>query len=159
MTVSEVSKVLGMSISTTRRRLLSEGGMRSRKEAIRLAANKGRMRRYGERKPISEQGRINMRLGKAAYFKKHKPVGKSLKPSGYVEMTTGEHKFRPEHVVIIEQRLGRKLTSDECVHHIDHCKSNNTPDNLEIMTRSAHSRLHALENISRRKRNLKGQFI
>lgn len=50
----------------------------------------------------------------------------------------------PEHVLFAEQALGRKLKPDEVVHHIDRNKRNNSLDNLVVMTRSEHSRLHML---------------
>lgn len=46
---------------------------------------------------------------------------------------------------VMEQILGRKLTSDEIVHHIDGNKLNNDPANLQIMTRAEHARLHMRE--------------
>jgi len=47
-----------------------------------------------------------------------------------------------EHRLILEEKLGRKLTADEIVHHIDGNKWNNNSDNLVIMTRSEHAKLH-----------------
>ena len=46
---------------------------------------------------------------------------------------------------VMEQILGRKLTSDEIVHHIDGNKLNNDPANLQIMTRAEHARFHMRE--------------
>ena len=46
------------------------------------------------------------------------------------------------HRLIMEDHLGRKLTSDEIVHHIDGNKLNNNINNLKVMTRGEHSRLH-----------------
>jgi hypothetical protein len=43
---------------------------------------------------------------------------------------------------VMEQKLGRLLTFDELVHHKDHDKTNDSPDNLEIETRSEHTRRH-----------------
>lgn len=63
-----------------------------------------------------------------------------------VKDTTYRKRFgRHEHRVVAEQKIGRPLRSDEHVHHIDGNKHNNHPDNLEVMTRSEHLRLHALE--------------
>ena len=50
---------------------------------------------------------------------------------------------RHEHRAIAEAILGRKLAANEVVHHKDGDKHNNQPDNLIVMTRSEHSRLHA----------------
>ena len=47
-----------------------------------------------------------------------------------------------EHVHIIETEIGRKLTKDECVHHIDMDKSNNERNNLMLTNRKEHVRLH-----------------
>lgn len=49
-----------------------------------------------------------------------------------------------EHRYIMEQHLGRKLFSNECVHHKDKDKSNNRLSNLEVKTLSQHSRDHQL---------------
>jgi len=47
-----------------------------------------------------------------------------------------------EHRYIMEQHLGRKLTSNEIVHHIDGNGRNNKLNNLKLTTRSEHSREH-----------------
>lgn len=58
----------------------------------------------------------------------------------------------------METKLGRKLSKEEVVHHIDGNKTNNSLDNLQLMTRSEHSSHHAKENYKSRKINNKGQF-
>jgi HNH endonuclease len=47
------------------------------------------------------------------------------------------------HRYVMELHLGRKLTSNEVVHHIDGDPLNNDPDNLALLSRSEHQRLHA----------------
>ncbi|MBO5630402.1 MAG: HNH endonuclease [Aeriscardovia sp.] len=55
-----------------------------------------------------------------------------------------------EHRLIVEKMLGRKLSTDEIVHHIDGNKWNNDPSNLEVVTRSEHARMH-FDEINRSK--------
>jgi hypothetical protein len=55
-------------------------------------------------------------------------------------------KKRALHRVIVEEREGRRLRSDEIVHHQDHNPLNNDPRNLVILSRSEHQRLHARKN-------------
>jgi hypothetical protein len=51
-------------------------------------------------------------------------------------------KYKMLHRIIVEKHLGRKLSDDEIVHHIDGDGLNNSINNLQIMTRSEHSRHH-----------------
>lgn len=51
-----------------------------------------------------------------------------------------------EHRLIYELHYGVKLTSDIQIHHINHDKLDNRPENLRAMSISEHMKLHALEN-------------
>ena len=46
------------------------------------------------------------------------------------------------HRLIMEKRLKRKLSSNELVHHINGNIHDNRIENLEIVTRSEHKKLH-----------------
>lgn len=46
------------------------------------------------------------------------------------------------HRVIVENHLGRLLTSNEIVHHIDGNKHHNDIINLKVMTQEDHVRMH-----------------
>lgn len=48
-----------------------------------------------------------------------------------------------EHRLIAQQMLGRDLTSEEHVHHINADPTDNRPENLVVLCRADHKRLEA----------------
>lgn len=49
-----------------------------------------------------------------------------------------------EYRLVAAAVLGRMLTADEHVHHIDLDETNNTPTNLVVVNNSEHKRIHWL---------------
>lgn len=47
-----------------------------------------------------------------------------------------------EHRLIAEQMLGRRLEKDEIVHHKNGKRWDNRTDNLEVMHKSDHAKMH-----------------
>lgn len=56
---------------------------------------------------------------------------------------------------IAEKTIGRPLSTDEEVHHIDGDHFNNSPENLAILSKSEHSKIHA----SNKDRGEDGRFV
>jgi len=54
-----------------------------------------------------------------------------------------------EHRLVMEQELGRLLATDEVVHHINHVKTDNRIENLELTTLSEHTRHHKKGSVGR----------
>ena len=55
---------------------------------------------------------------------------------------------RLEHRVVMEAIIGRPLRGDEVVHHLNHDKADNRPENLSLTEPSRHNREHAVERWS-----------
>ena len=68
--------------------------------------------------------------------------------NGYKYIWFADGSGQPEHRYIIEKELGRKLDSNECVHHKDGNRANNDLDNLEVLTRAEHSKLHRQQELT-----------
>lgn len=145
--LTEVAQRYGVSVSTARRCVKASGSLRSKQEAARLAAEGGKMGKgfRGKQRTFSEEHCRNISAGRQKWGQENTP-GFRITSHGYVEFTRGEYEGRMEHVVLMEKRIGRRLRPDECVHHVDGVRTNNTDDNLALMTRAGHSRLHRIQD-------------
>jgi hypothetical protein len=159
MSIPEVAANTGMRRSTVRRHLRNAGVLRSRADGVRNAGDRGRLGcgMRGKNRVFTES-HCNAIAGARRRHADLHAVGISKKPSGYIEHTRGNHKGRSQHRVIMELHIGRRLRSDEHVHHKDGNRSNNDISNLELMTASQHMSHHAQENHHQRRRNQDGTW-
>lgn len=151
--IPDIAQILEWPRSRVRQKLLGMAVvLRSRSEGVRAASSKLGKHLAGKKIVFTPQWRANISEARRAYAETN-ASGISKKTNGYVEYTRGENKGRSVHVVTMEKRLGRPLLTDEVVHHIDGNKHNNDINNLALMTRSAHARLHRREEQITRKEN------
>lgn len=69
--------------------------------------------------------------------------------NGYAYLSNNNNEVA-EHRYVMESKLGRKLETWETVHRINHNKLDNRPDNLMLVTRSEHVKLHNRWNTKNR---------
>lgn len=64
----------------------------------------------------------------------------------YSHITLANGIFISEHRYLMEKFIGRKLKSDEVVHHINFRRDDNRLENLIVMSKTAHSSFHNLKH-------------
>ena len=101
------------------------------------------------------KGKIGYNSGKTHY---NWNGGKRTSSQGYLEIKSPNHPFRnkqnyvPEHRLIVEKHLGRYLTKDEVIHHINEIKTDNRIENLYLFSkRWQHCVYHRYINSGKRK--------
>lgn len=96
--------------------------------------------------------KIAGRIGKASATYKD---GRTITSAGYVlVLAHGHPNAKPnnyifEHRLVMENKLGRYLTSEEHVHHINFNKADNRVSNLAVMSNAEHRKLHRSNNNNR----------
>lgn len=111
----------------------------------------------GKRNPMYGRGMVgeaNPMFGKRRELSPRWRGGRKTRPDGYVRVIAPvghpariEHRatglaYVLEHRLVVERHIGRYLTDDEVVHHIDGNPSNNSIENLAIMSKVEHGKLH-----------------
>ena len=77
--------------------------------------------------------------------------GRYLRQDGYYEIRV-DGRYKMEHVYIMEQHIGRRLTRGEVVHHKNGNKTDNRLENLQVMTISEHMRHHHPNGVARKRK-------
>jgi hypothetical protein len=160
--VADLAPISGVSKHILRRRFLKAGIMRNRTDANKVAFSTGKMDNRKTRKgiPQSEKAKEKQSASMLESWET-RARGWRVSSNGYHEYTRGPNAGRSFHVILMEERIGRRLLQDEVVHHIDGDTTNNDISNLALMTKSAHSRLHRYEDKlagRERLRNNQGQY-
>jgi len=93
---------------------------------------------------LSELAKKNKVLAKRGVRSSRWKGGRHTDKKGYVSIWMPEHPnarmagYVHEHRYVMSEHLGRPLTSEESIHHINGIKDDNRIENLEIMTKRVH---------------------
>lgn len=117
--------------------LKKNGLVRSRSDAVKLFCENNPCE---WKRNLSDDRKRKIVEARAKFLETH-PRKRSLTDRGYIRIKLNGRKVL-EHVLVMEQHIGRRLGPDECVHHINGNHSDNRLDNLQLMTKSEHARLH-----------------
>lgn len=146
--IPQIAGRTGINKSRVRAELLRAGvTLRSRTDALRIREGLGQHLK-GKKRPLTQAWKDNISAARNKWAEKN-AKGTRITSHGYVEYTRGPHKGRSVHDVTMEERIGRRLRSDEHVHHIDENRQNNDDNNLALVTGSGHARLHRILDVLR----------
>lgn len=110
-------------------------------------------RRVFETKSLSQKAAYKKKYPNGRHGEDH-PNWKGGKRTsghkGYIKVYVPDHPNAVqgtifEHRLVAEKTLGRYLEKDEIVHHINHIKDDNRPENLQVVRRGEHVANHFKE--------------
>lgn len=112
---------------------------------------------------LSKETKRKISEGRRGHFKRQSKYGGHTKKrdDGYIKVycpsNPGATKdgYMMEHILVMEEHIGRALKEDEVVHHINHIRDDNRIENLQLMTFKEHAALHMRERWKKKKEDIK----
>lgn len=154
--IEDIAQTYGVSYFAIYKRLKRAGTLfRTPVESRRISEKAGRIEPQKGKKHSPEQREKNLiSLEKARLALAKTRTHRTISSQGYIKIYTENGKYRFEHDVIMEKIMGRPLSDNECVHHINHIKDDNRPENLLVIDKRNHAIMHQRELIENKKHHI-----
>lgn len=131
-TLKQIAAELGTSVGAVGYFASKHGLADSRGRGAAISAGLAKKYPEGRRGAAASNWRGGRRYNADGYILLYKPEHPRANRGGAVF----------EHIVVAEEQLGRLLEPGEIVHHLNHVKDDNRPENLVVKTRGQHVREH-----------------
>ena len=163
MPMSQIAKVLNMSVGKVHK-FFTLYGLPPRKDANRGHKHSKEfcehISKVHKGKIVTAETREKIRQAHIGAYKNPTKFGghKKQRADGYVAVYSPYHAkanksgYVMEHILIVEENIGRHLNENEVVHHKNKIRNDNRIENLMVMTKTEHTRLHNKEKWTKKER-------
>ena len=168
-TIKEISDISGLSVGTVFN-YIKKYGIETRprmSEKTKRKISDSLIGRKGARKgcKLSEETKKKMSDAHKGLFKNPSKYGghRKKRSDGYVYVYIPWHPncskdgYVMEHILIMEESIGRFLEENEIVHHKNKIRDDNRLENLQLMTFQEHCRFHSKERWEQKRREKDAQ--